>query len=147
MKAMFTVFGTPQGKERPRMTKRGHTYTPEKTREYENLVKAEYDRQCKGRFFGEVGELKMPIKVYIAAYFNIPKSFTKGKKSAAEYNIIRPTKKPDSDNIAKVICDALNGVAYLDDTQVVHLVVDKLYTAEKERVYVEIESLIDKDEE
>lgn len=40
---------------------------------------------------------------------------------------IRPTKKPDCDNIAKIICDALNGIAYYDDSQIVKIEVDKVY--------------------
>ena len=54
---------------------------------------------------------------------------------------LHPTKKPDADNIAKVICDALNGVAYGDDTQVVNLNVKKRYTDEEPKVIVHIEQL------
>ena len=38
-----------------------------------------------------------------------------------------PTKKPDADNIAKVVCDALNGLAYKDDAQVIDLTVHKRF--------------------
>ena len=53
---------------------------------------------------------------------------------------IKPTKKPDADNIVKIICDALNGVAYKDDTQVVELDFKKVY-GEFEKVIVEIVEL------
>ena len=53
-----------------------------------------------------------------------------------------PTKKPDADNIAKVICDALNGSAYHEDTQVVKLTVRKVYTEGEPKVRVEIYEII-----
>ena len=58
-------------------------------------------------------------------------------------NEIRPTKKPDNDNIAKIILDALNGVAYQDDKQVVSLQVEKYYTEADEMVTVELQELKD----
>ena len=53
---------------------------------------------------------------------------------------IKPTKKPDADNIVKIICDALNNIAYKDDTQVVDLQVKKIYGG-TEKVIVEIEEI------
>ncbi len=124
----FEVMGKPQGKARAR-TGKGFAYTPEKTVLYENLIKTEYQRQCGLHRFSTIpnSELKQPLKMHITAIFGIPKSFTKGKRLAAERNEIRPTVKPDCDNIAKVICDALNGIAYIDDTQIVLLTVEKVY--------------------
>lgn len=66
----------------------------------------------------------------ITAFFDIPKSFSKKRIEEALEGCISPLKKPDADNIAKIICDALNGVAYKDDTQVVELRVRKIYAAE-----------------
>ena len=74
--------------------------------------------------------------MHITAYFEIPKSYTKGKRLAAEHNEILPTKKPDADNICKVVCDALNKTAYDDDTQIVALSIIKLWGAP--RVEVEL---------
>jgi Holliday junction resolvase RusA-like endonuclease len=39
----------------------------------------------------------------------------------------RPTKKPDADNICKAVCDAMNGIVYKDDAQVVSLHFTKRY--------------------
>ena len=61
------------------------------------------------------------------AYFKIPKSYTKGKRLACAYNINRPDKKPDTDNILKVVMDALNKVAYSDDSKVVEVRCNKWY--------------------
>lgn len=124
----FEVPGKPQGKARAR-TGRGFAFTPEKTVLYENHIKASFTGQCGNHRFTTIpnSELKQPISMQIIAVYEIPKSFTKGKRLAAEHNIIRPTTKPDADNIAKVVCDALNGIAYIDDTQIVDLHIEKMY--------------------
>jgi Holliday junction resolvase RusA-like endonuclease len=127
----FTVPGEPQGKARAR-TGKGFSYTPEKTVIYENLIKISYSQVCKTIF--EPGK---PLEMVVRAYYSIPKSYTKGKRLAAKHNIIRPTKKPDADNVLKVVADALNKTAYDDDTQIVRAVVEK-YFGEVARVEVEL---------
>ena len=129
MKAEFVIPGEPQGKARARTCKNGITFTPEKTVLYENLIKTCYAEQCAGAFFSTLpnSELKQPLHMEITAHFGIPKSYAKGRRLAAEHNIIRPTKKPDADNIAKVVCDVLNGVAYIDDTQIIDIRIRKAF--------------------
>lgn len=102
---------------------------------YENLIKASYVQECQGFF--SAGEA---LEVRIAAYYDIPKSTSKSKRQQMLSGILLPTKKPDIDNIAKCILDALNGVAFHDDTQVVKLCMEKFY-AEKPRVEVEIQEI------
>lgn len=80
------------------------------------------------------------LDVRVFAYYAIPKSISKKKRQAMLDKKIRPTKKPDADNVCKVICDSLNGVAYRDDTQVVDCMVRKFY-AEIPRVLVTIEEI------
>ena len=75
------------------------------------------------------------MSVTINAYFAIPKSFSKKKQQEAKDGLIRPTVKPDCDNIAKNINDALNGIVYPDDKQIIRLEVNKYYS-ENERVEV-----------
>jgi len=124
----FTIPGEPCAKGRPRMTKSGVAYTPQKTVAYENLVKLTYMNEVgKVMPFEKSTELPAQIHVCIVAHFRIPKSFTKGKLLAAKHNIIKPTKKPDADNIGKGICDALNGLAYRDDSCVTSLEVRKVW--------------------
>ena len=129
----FTIHGPPVGKARARVTRWG-AYTPEKTINYENLVKSIYAYEIKGPV--HTGPLKMRIE----AYFEIPKAFSKVKRSEAEKGALMPTKKPDIDNIAKIICDSLNNIAYQDDTQVVELTVIKRFATDP-RVEVEIEQI------
>ena len=135
----LTVPGPPKGKARAR-TVRGRggqtfSYTPEETVLYENLVKTCYSQNC--RFSFQNGEA---LDVHIHAFYDIPKSTSKKKREQMLLGDILPTKKPDIDNIAKCILDALNGVAYHDDTQVVLLTIRKSYS-EIPRVEVEINKI------
>ena len=119
----FLVFGPPQGKARPRFSRKsGTVYTPSKT--------AKYEKQIQKAFLAAGGEI-IPGDCYVGvtvdAYFEIPKSYTKGKRLACLHNLTRPIKKPDIDNTLKVILDALNGIAYEDDRQVVEVRCRKWY--------------------
>lgn len=124
MKIELTVQGNPVGKARPRHTKSGHTYTPEKTTSYENLVKLMYSQNYKSVVF----DADIPLAISIEAYMPIPQSASKKKAELMKQNILLPTKKPDCDNIAKIICDALNGIAYPDDKQIVSMLVSKRHS-------------------
>ena len=134
--ASFTVYGAPQGKARPRVTRNG-TYTPEKTKEYEKAVQWAYMMQAQGAMFPDVS-----LMVVIDAYYPIPKSATKKKHERMQDGLIRPKVKPDLDNVAKAVCDALNGQAYRDDAQIAALYVRKWYD-EKPRVEVQIRTVTD----
>lgn len=122
----FTIPGEPTGKGRPRVTKWG-THTPEKTVLYENLIKT----CCPNEMLS--GELHVHVK----AYYQIPKSTSKKNAERMRHEVVRPTKKPDCDNVLKIICDALNKIAYNDDSQIVSALVEKFY-ADVPRVEVEI---------
>lgn len=123
----FTIDGAPTGKARPRVTRFG-THNTETTTLYENLVKISYKQQCKEFFEGS-------LIVTIIACFDVPKSTSKKQREQMLDGHIFPTKKPDIDNIAKIILDALNGTAYKDDTQVIWLTVRKKY---EERAHVDV---------
>ena len=132
----FSVPGQPFGKQRPKFSRAGQyvkTYTPDKTVSYENLVKLMYQQAAKGRMFSEGAALD----VRIIAYFEIPKSISKKKRKDMLEHRIRPTKKPNWDNIGKIVCDSLNKVAYRDDSAVVDAQVRKFYS-ENPRVDVMI---------
>lgn len=115
----FTVHAEPTGKARPRVTRNG-TFTPQKTKAYEQLVQLEYRRQCGTACFDG-----RPIAVSIRSCHKIPDSVSKRQRERMLSDKTWPTKKPDSDNIAKAILDALNGVAFRDDAQVICLDVVK----------------------
>lgn len=142
----FVVPGEPQGKARPRFARRGRyvsTYTPKETQSYEALV-----RYCavSARQKEKVRPISADMSLDIKAYFKIPKSYSKKRKDRCLNGDERPSKKPDSDNIAKIIFDGLNPKMrlnhathkaenvqeglYRDDKQVVSLHVEKWYGEE-----------------
>lgn len=137
MKIKFTIHGEPEGKGRPRFRKHGkfpQPYTPDGTLSYENLIKVEYQNQCGGLKFDQ----GTPLDMRITAYYTIPKSVSKKKRELMLQHVIRPTKKPDFDNLGKVVCDALNKIAFYDDVQIVDAQVRKFY-GETPRVVVTIQ--------
>lgn len=129
----FTVLGKPQAKQRPKFSRRGKhitTYTPKETQTYEKLVRKSALEQCDGQLDKEYSGI---IKMHIIAYFKPNKSMSKKKQESL---IGQPyLKRPDIDNICKIIEDALNGVAYKDDSQISLLYGEKYYS-EEEKVEV-----------
>ena len=124
-KIKFTILGNPNGKGRPRFsTNTGRAYTPKKTTMYENLVRIEYGIQCNNFRFDDDAMLDMRI----LAFYEIPKSTSKKKRNLMLSGMLRPTKKPDMDNVVKIIADSLNKVAYRDDTQIVDCQCRKFYS-------------------
>lgn len=128
----FTVYGLPTGKGRPRVTRHG-TYTPKKTKEFEDLVRLSWKSQS-----GKAFTAKVPLMARIVSYFPVPKSVSKKKAEtmAGTFHVNRP----DADNLAKAILDSLNGLAYPDDAAVQIDRSWKVYTNAAPRVEVEIEA-------
>ncbi len=131
MTIKFTVPGVPAGKGRPRFTRGGHTYTPEKTKAYEETVRLCWKTQSGQGFAGGV-----PLLASITAYFPIPKRTSREEAAAMEgaFHLSRP----DADNLVKAVLDALNGCAYPDDSAIQLDRCYKLYTNGLPRVEVEI---------
>ena len=134
MRVEFVIKGKPVAKARPRVLKSGITYTQKKTKDYEELVQQVYKLQV-GEYLGESALL-----CEIDFYFSIPKSYSKKRKQAIIEGEELYTKKPDLDNLAKTITDALNGVAYKDDSQIIEMKLKKRYSPE-DKVVVAIEEL------
>lgn len=131
---MVVVEGKIKGKARPRFnTRTGRAFTPGDTISYENWIKCCYREQA-----GEY--LKGPIRARIEVYYKIPKSYTKKRVQAIREGLEQPLKKPDSDNIAKIVLDSLNKLAFDDDAQVVELTVIKRWTEQNERIEFELEN-------
>lgn len=121
----FTVLGEPRGKSRPRFNPhQKKPYTPDGTVAYERLIQWEYLRQCKNYRFPD----DVPLRLDIVAYYGIPQSASKKKQDAMVRALLRPTKKPDYDNVQKIVGDALNKVAYKDDSQIVDSRVQKFWS-------------------
>lgn len=120
----FTVPGEPKGKGRPRAVPRivwkdgepeavVSLITPPDTREAEAVVLAAFRRA-----FPRHKPFTGPVLLRFTAVFETPRSFNKALREAAARGKLYATKKPDKDNIEKLIVDALNGVAFADDQQV-----------------------------
>ena len=117
---LFTVFGNPVGKQRPRFSK-GRIYTPKKTVDYEKLIADEARKAM-----GSLKPLKTPILICININHAVPASYSKKRFEGCLNGLERPN-KPDLDNCAKAYLDAMNGIVYDDDVQVVRLVATKRY--------------------
>lgn len=125
---LIIIEGEPQGKGRPRAFRAGkgvRMFTPERTRAYEELVAAEARKAMAGR-----PPLIGPVAVEMQMFHSIRKSWSKAKREAASLGLIVPTIKVDADNCLKAFCDALNGVAWIDDVQVVDVALTKRFAKE-----------------
>jgi Holliday junction resolvase RusA-like endonuclease len=137
MQLQFIVPGEPQGKGRPRFGN-GRTYTPAKTVAYEQLI-ARTAAEAMRHLPYELTDL--PCYVRVDVYKGVPKSWSKAKRARALDGQEIPG-KPDLDNVAKGVLDAMNGVAYIDDTQVVRLLVQKQYSLEP-RLVVTVKEMLE----
>ena len=143
----IVIPGAPQGKERPHVTRRGHAFTPEKTKEYERHV-----RDCYEARYPLSEPLRGPVKAFIRATYPVPtqkgkRRLKKQEKLDRYANRIHPTEKPDLDNVAKAVCDALNGLAYEDDAQIYVLEITKNYVSHEEDECKVVVTLMAEEEE
>lgn len=141
MAVRFIVPGEPKGKARPRVftNKEGKSQavTPQNTLSYENLVRWVFTNTMEAR------KLQGEIEAKIVAMYPIPKNMTKKNRQLIDEGKLHPTKKPDLDNVAKIILDSLNKIAFDDDSQVVRLIVEKHFSDEP-RVEVTLRELDEK---
>lgn len=121
----FKVNGEPRGKGRARFARMGNfvrTYTDEKTRTYEDQIK-----QVAQKAMGLSEPLKTALDVFLYISTPVPASYPKKRKEACLNGFMLPTKRPDIDNVAKAVLDAIAGVVYVNDTQIVNLYATKKY--------------------
>ena len=129
----FFVPGEPVAKGRPRFARRtGHTYTPASTVMAENLVRVYAHEAMMGGT-----PMEGPVAVTIIAKLSIPKSWSNKRRAMASAGMLWPTKKPDVDNLSKTFTDAMNGIVYSDDKQIIGMRVVKMYD-EKPGTSVEV---------
>lgn len=127
--------GPPKGKGRPRFSRKsGFAYTPETTRNYEAQLKDVGDKAMRG-----AAPIEGPLKVEVFAGFPVPQSWSRKKQAQALRGQIRPTGKPDLDNILKCL-DALNAIVWRDDAQIVIASIIKRYT-DRPRLRIEVEAI------
>jgi Holliday junction resolvase RusA-like endonuclease len=133
--AFLTIDGEPVAKGRPRfrvIRKFVQTYTPAKTKKAEQHIREEIKKQFVRKPF------TLPLVVELDFFFSIPKSYTKKQRQYIEDNYYYHTHKPDCDNLAKLVLDAMNGLVYEDDKQVFGLMITKRYAIDNRDVRTEI---------
>jgi Holliday junction resolvase RusA-like endonuclease len=121
----FMVEGTPVPKGRPRFARRGKfvsTYSPKTTVDYETKVS-----EAAQLAMGSSEPLETPVGAFIYITLPIPASYSKKRKQDCLSGYERPTKKSDIDNYCKAVFDGMNGIVFLDDSQVVSLHSTKVY--------------------
>jgi Holliday junction resolvase RusA-like endonuclease len=121
MNISLTIPGNPVGKQRARVCRTGHAFTPAKTVNYEALVKQIFAAKYPD-FMPMSGPVRMILSIWL-----MPSKETqrKIKKSIAR---IYPIIKPDADNILKIVADALSGLAFVDDKQIISVYAEKKYS-------------------
>lgn len=120
MEVTLFINGKPFGKQRPRFSA-GHTYTPKETREYEQRIKTVWKAK-------KLPMLDGYINLYVEAAYPVSEYDLKWKRLAKLKGVLFPG-RPDVDNIGKICADALNGLAFPDDSRVVLLTVAKRYAS------------------
>lgn len=144
--AEFEILGEIMTKQRPRATIIGghaRVYTPKNTTNYENYIKTIYQDKYPNQHFS-----KKPISVVINCYFKanneIQKNVEQLEGNKDVDNCLPCVTIKDVDNIAKIVLDSLNGVAFYDDKQITELRVFKHYTLDQEKIVCLIESVEDR---
>ena len=122
---MFTVYGHPIAKGRPRFSTRGKfpvAYTPEKTKTYESEV----GMMAKAAM-GASKALEGALEAFIYVTFPVPPSYSKKRTEACLNDTEKHTKKPDLDNVVKICLDGMNGIVFKDDSQITSIHSTKVY--------------------
>lgn len=134
----FRILGKTKAKQSVKFANVGgftKKYTPKEIIDYANWVKLSFRKEYPNHLPSELFDYQLEVNIDV--FLTIPKSFSKTKTELALTRKIRPTVKPDWDNISKNICDALNGIAYPDDKAIVDGSVHKYYS-DMDYVNVEI---------
>ena len=127
--------GEPQGKLRARVSKFG-AYTPKKTVNYETYIKELFVIK-----YPDFIPLAGALIIELMAWLTIPKSTSKKRRGLMLKKIIRPTKRPDVDNILKTSMDALEGLAFKNDNQIATVLASKFYS-DQPRLEITIERVL-----
>jgi Holliday junction resolvase RusA-like endonuclease len=121
----ITLPGIPRGKGRPKFSTRGgfaRAYTDSQTVSYEGAIRLAASQAMNGEppFDGA-------LAMIMTAVFPVPVSWSKKKQAAALAGEVRPTGKPDFDNLVKSVADGMNGIVCRDDAQFVSALIQKEY--------------------
>jgi len=124
-RVVIELAGPPRGKGRGRAVSTpsgARVFTDDKTRTYESQLRFAGQQEMRNTL-----PTALPVKVTVEARFQIAASWSRKKRAAALGGQIRPTSTPDADNLLKIL-DALNGIVWVDDRQIVEATVRKIYS-------------------
>ena len=133
MNRAFTYFGSVRGQGRPRTRLMGRTaviYKADIDREYEQMIAWAYQMK-----HGNEEPIQGAFGIQIKAVLEPPKSASKKRQAQMLQGYIKPTTKPDTDNVVKAVLDALNGIAFEDDKNCISINGIKMY-GDEERIEV-----------
>ena len=122
---MFTVYGEPVAKGRPRFSTRGKfpvAYTPEKTKTYESEV-----GMMAKVAMGASEAFKGALEAFIYVTFPIPPSYSKKRAEACLNDSEKHTKRPDLDNVVKAVIDGMDKIVFDNDSQITSIHATKVY--------------------
>jgi len=125
MQIMFTIYGEPVPKGRPRFSTRGKfpvAYTPEKTKNYESDV-----AMMAKAAMGASEPLEGALEAFIYVTFPVPASYSKKRTEACLSDSEKHTKKPDLDNVVKAVLDGMSDIVFLSDSQITSIHATKVY--------------------
>jgi len=121
---MFTVYGHPVAKGRPRFSTRGKfpvAYTPEKTKTYESEV-----GMMAKVAMGASKALEGALEAFIYVTFPVPASYSK-KRTEACLNDTEKHTSPDLDNVIKAVIDGMDKIVFDNDSQITSIHATKVY--------------------
>lgn len=119
----IVIHGQPIAKKRPRFARRGNfvtTYNPQETEEGRMLW------EIRQQYTGE--PTTKPVYLFLRFEMEIPKSASKKRQAEMESHLIEHTKRPDLDNLAKMVKDVCNNVLWRDDSQITRMEAVKMYS-------------------
>lgn len=134
----FTVWGEPVAQGRPKFARIGNhvtAYDPAKSRNYKNIIRDEAIKVKPDK------PMECPLSLTVQVFRTIPKSFSKKKVAQALAGELRPTTKPDLKNVLTGVEDALKGIVWRDDSQVVDFGESGKWYSENPRVEVVIREI------
>lgn len=135
----LTIYGNPVPQGRPQFARIGKyvtTYDPVRSRNYKQLVRLWVTQHLKK--IDGWKPYETAVCVDITFYLGIPTSWSKAKRMQAAEGVIRPTSRPDIDNLVKSVTDAVLGLLWVDDSIITDLTARKRYTAETARVEIRV---------
>ena len=138
----LSIKGKPVPKQSTRFTKSGHAYTPKNVTQAKNNIITQAVCQIKGYewddFLPFTGEVHI---LYCTFYFKLPKAAKRSLKDQLRdgTRIFKPSRPDLTDNLMKGLIDALSGIVFKDDSQIVSMTfISKQYTLDEPRVEIKL---------